>query len=265
MKKWTAIVSSLLGLCLAAVAISRVPHPAAEVVDSEEPFTYVIQPIGRKKTREHRDWINSLSNSRLIDVLRAETAFSRRENFFFGERRVLEHCLSEITRRGGKHFERVLNQIVARRNRSFEAAIRQLGHDVDERPQYHFARWDESVEPSEVDESTQTDERDFEKKMAEYDEIRNRVHQYCQNLELVTALRRLQGRPDPIQVFVNRVEPDDLSWPELPVLDISIRNVDTLQQEVGFQAGGHYRSGRFARCQVNFRNYRTGEVIPLRG
>lgn len=69
------------------------------------------------------------------------------------------------------------------------------------------------------------------------------------NLELLTALRRLQGRADPLEIQV--VIPEDersLTFPALPTLSVAVRNLD--ERPVGFQVGGDYRSGRSSRWNI---------------
>lgn len=71
------------------------------------------------------------------------------------------------------------------------------------------------------------------------------------NLELLTALRRVEGKSDPLQIFVELPNNEIAATPlSLPQLRVSIKNVDGAQQEVGFTFGGNYRSGRQARWRL---------------
>ena len=84
------------------------------------------------------------------------------------------------------------------------------------------------------------------------------------NLELLTALRRLQGRPDPLTILVD-APGDSLSGTplSLPRLKVTIKNVDTEKQEVGFAFGGNYRSGRQARWRLVILDA-GGRPVPVR-
>lgn len=69
------------------------------------------------------------------------------------------------------------------------------------------------------------------------------------DLGILTALRRLEGKPDPIELLVDLPEEGwSLTFPELPTLSVTARNVD--ERAVGFQIGGNYRSGRSTRWNV---------------
>lgn len=71
------------------------------------------------------------------------------------------------------------------------------------------------------------------------------------NLELLTAMRRIQKQPDPLKISVEHMDGPLKGTPlALPRLKVSIKNVDAGRKEVGFQFGGNYRSGRQARWCV---------------
>jgi tetratricopeptide (TPR) repeat protein len=65
------------------------------------------------------------------------------------------------------------------------------------------------------------------------------------NLEAFTALRRVQKKPDPVQIVVKGPAALETVFPEQPTFKVSLRNTD--DQEVGFTQGGDYRGGRQAR------------------
>lgn len=68
------------------------------------------------------------------------------------------------------------------------------------------------------------------------------------DLELLTALRRAQGKPDPLTIELDAKPPFDATFPATPSLRVRLRNVD--KEAYGITDGGSYRSGRFARLHV---------------
>ncbi len=71
------------------------------------------------------------------------------------------------------------------------------------------------------------------------------------NLELATALRRFDGHPDPLRIFLSgATSPIECKSSQLPIVQASIRNVDSAGAAVGFREGGDYRSGREARWRL---------------
>ena len=71
------------------------------------------------------------------------------------------------------------------------------------------------------------------------------------NLELLTALRRVEGKPDPLRIFIHSRVPLVFQPTSLPSLTVTIRNVDVDRKDVGFTSGGDYRSGRQARWRLS--------------
>ena len=75
------------------------------------------------------------------------------------------------------------------------------------------------------------------------------------NLELLTALRRVERQPDPLRIVVELADDEAESTPlSLPRLQVTIRNVDVEKRDAGFTFGGNYRSGRQARWRVWLRD-----------
>lgn len=69
-------------------------------------------------------------------------------------------------------------------------------------------------------------------------------------LTYLTALRRAEGKPDPLQVVVaGAVFATRL--PATPVLDLALTNADVDGASFPLARGGSYRSGRFARCTLD--------------
>jgi len=70
------------------------------------------------------------------------------------------------------------------------------------------------------------------------------------DLALLTALRRTEGKPDPLAVVLARPAPFDAMFPETPSVAFALKNVDAAKESFGVMEGGSYRSGRFARIHV---------------
>ena len=85
------------------------------------------------------------------------------------------------------------------------------------------------------------------------------------NLELVTALRRVQKKPDPLVVLLDVQGPLEANPLLLPRLKVSIKNVDCEKAGVGFTNGGDYRSGRQDRWRVVVGQMTKARCFRLRG
>ncbi len=83
------------------------------------------------------------------------------------------------------------------------------------------------------------------------------------NLELLTALRRIQEKPDPMEIVTDPPGPITVTPASLSRLKVKIRNIDAEREEVGFTVGGDYRSGRQARWRIVVRDEK-GHELPLR-
>ena len=104
----------------------------------------------------------------------------------------------------------------------------------------------------------------MQRKLARYEGQENPdPGSYC-NLELLTALRRIEKRPDPLRIVVETqkgmIAAKTLS---LPAIKVRITNVDVEKQDVGFTSGGDYRSGRQARWRLQTADEK-GVVVPSR-
>jgi hypothetical protein len=80
------------------------------------------------------------------------------------------------------------------------------------------------------------------------------------NLELLTALRRVQKEPDPLVVMLDVKGPLEANPLSLPRLKVAIKNVDSQKADIGFRDGGDYRSGRQARWRIVSRNEKGTEL-----
>jgi tetratricopeptide (TPR) repeat protein len=83
------------------------------------------------------------------------------------------------------------------------------------------------------------------------------------NLELLTALRRAQNRPDPLPVILGGPEQEESIFPNLPVIEAALVNRDFQKKPVGYQDGGDYRSGRQERWRFDVRDAR-GNPVPVK-
>ncbi len=81
--------------------------------------------------------------------------------------------------------------------------------------------------------------------------------------ELVTALRRIEGEHDPLQIFVEGAPMITCRAASLPTVHVTIRNVDAAGAAIGFQRGGDDRSGRPARWRFDVRDQR-GHCHPIK-
>jgi hypothetical protein len=84
---------------------------------------------------------------------------------------------------------------------------------------------------------------------------------FARDLEVLTALRRAEGLPDPLKIHVQL---DVDSWDKTGLstwnLRAEIENVDAKQETVTFQRGGDYRGGRQERWRVVLTN---PQVVPV--
>lgn len=83
------------------------------------------------------------------------------------------------------------------------------------------------------------------------------------NLELLTALRRAQGKPDPLHITIEGPKQIEAIGSDLPALRVAIKNVDHEKTSVGFTVGGDYRSGRQARWRILLED-EHGKAMPVR-
>jgi hypothetical protein len=84
-----------------------------------------------------------------------------------------------------------------------------------------------------------------------------------ENLELLTALRRVQKQPDPLAVTVDGAPQIKAGTRKLPILNVAIENVDLEKRDVGFKFGGDNRSGRHDRWRIHVWDS-NGKLLPER-
>ena len=79
-------------------------------------------------------------------------------------------------------------------------------------------------------------------------------------VELMTAIRRLQKKPDPLQVLALGKRSVWCKFDSLPQFQVLLINLDADRQPVAIQAGGDYRSGRQARWRIVVRDAKGREL-----
>jgi internalin A len=83
------------------------------------------------------------------------------------------------------------------------------------------------------------------------------------NLELLTALRRNQNRPDPLRILIAGKLKRSYPLDEKPDFALRITNLDEEKRAVhGFTIGGDYRTGRLARWRFEIRDEK-GKMVPI--
>jgi len=83
------------------------------------------------------------------------------------------------------------------------------------------------------------------------------------DLDALTALRRIQGRPDPLEVLVVPSDPMTVEWPGLPTLNVVLRNAETEGPPLVIGPENFYRGGFLREFRFEFRE-RGGTTVPIR-
>lgn len=79
-------------------------------------------------------------------------------------------------------------------------------------------------------------------------------------LEMLTALRRLQGKRDPVAVETDSALDLESIFPNSPQLSVNLQNQDLVEEQVGFKKGGDYRSGRQERWRIEALDAKENQV-----
>ena len=97
---------------------------------------------------------------------------------------------------------------------------------------------------------------------ADYDDIVSLT--ISSNLHLLTALRRVQKKPDPLRILVAGKLNLSYTLNQRPLFRILIVNLDEEKEAVlGFTVGGNDRSGRLARWRIEVRD-EEGKMLPVK-
>ncbi|WP_254512333.1 hypothetical protein [Anatilimnocola floriformis] len=84
------------------------------------------------------------------------------------------------------------------------------------------------------------------------------------NIEVLTALRRAEGLPDPLEVVIDIDKPAiTTSADRLPEFKVAVKNVDAKKEPAFLQRGGDYRTGRPERWRVIVKDEKGNEVKPI--
>jgi hypothetical protein len=83
------------------------------------------------------------------------------------------------------------------------------------------------------------------------------------HLLVLTALRRLQGRPDPVEVLVLGPRRIELSWPPRHLLEVELALAPAEEKPVRIVTGGDYRSGWQERWRIEVLDS-SGRTLPPR-
>jgi tetratricopeptide (TPR) repeat protein len=83
------------------------------------------------------------------------------------------------------------------------------------------------------------------------------------NLNVLTALRRVQKSAAPLEVVINGPQRWECIFPHLPAIEVALTNVDKQKLPVGIQRGGDYRSGRQERWRFEVRDS-NGKRLPVK-
>jgi tetratricopeptide (TPR) repeat protein len=82
-------------------------------------------------------------------------------------------------------------------------------------------------------------------------------------LELLTALRRAQNKPDPLPIILGVAEQEETIFPNLPVIDAALVNKDYQKKPILYKNGGDYRSGRAERWRFSVRGSQ-GNIMRIK-
>jgi uncharacterized protein (TIGR03067 family) len=82
-----------------------------------------------------------------------------------------------------------------------------------------------------------------------------------ENLHLLTSLRRIQQKPDPMQIDVRQLGITSTTR-ELPRFCVTLRNADLEKSTFHFAFGGSYRSGRLARWTFEVKDAQGRQLKP---
>ncbi|MCC6408564.1 MAG: hypothetical protein IT453_15485, partial [Planctomycetes bacterium] len=84
-----------------------------------------------------------------------------------------------------------------------------------------------------------------------------------EDLEVLTALRRAERKPDPLALELDGEPLFVCVFPSAPTIVCRLTNVDVGGESFGLTVGGSYRSGRFARCRAAVLDAAGNELEPL--
>lgn len=178
-------------------------------------------------SEDARQEVRSFSDDELLEAL-------RKANVKVEER---DKLLTEVVRRGGKQWERHLCALID-----------------DHKAQCD--KWEEYVRRLIEGQKTQHD-----KAVPEVDDRQPPQFVSDRYVALLTALRRVQNKADPLIVLIAGKLTVDCEVGSLPVMEVLLTNLDVDREPVAIKSGGNYRSGRLARWRFVVRDA-SGHELP---
>ena len=155
-------------------------------------------------------------------------------------------------REDGEHFEAVLHKLIAfAGDDTVKALENRLRNAQSKLP-------DANQKLTELENLTSPTPAELDAISEQY----QRVELLCRNLEVLTAIRRIQGLPDPLTIHVDTPVKQFKLGDELK-LACRIENVDAEMLPVYFTYGGNYRSGRQTRWRIQVLDA-SGNLLPQR-
>jgi tetratricopeptide (TPR) repeat protein len=212
-------------------SLARILHARGKTSEAEHVYREVLKyPFARLSDNELCQLLPALLRDPRVNVeYRAVTR---------------DRLLLELARRGGPAIQDFLSKTLDERAKRSAQAAAEAGKILDDLEQ------------------DAKEEKDREVALDRWQTLRHETERNAENLELLTALRRAQRRPDPLAITFSQPPREECVYPDLPDLDVSLRNVDAEKVPVGFTDGGNYRSGRQARWRVEARDV-TGRLQPM--
>jgi hypothetical protein len=185
-----------------------------------------------EKRSPHEDKLRQLSLTDLFGT------YGRTQDRFGDDRALTkDHVLTEIIRRGGPECEKFLQEQLAS-----QAKAAKEQQEAEQKKRENEAKEDGKKPGIVVRPRRRGDEQE--------------------NLELLTALRRVQKKRDPLAVDVKVPADARSDTRQLPVLRVTLTNVDEEKAPVWFKYGGDYRSGRPTRWRVEVHDVQGNPVPP---
>jgi hypothetical protein len=195
-------------------------------------FSATIFLVSSSSAQEKDSKVKEFSLRQLVEHLDS----APRRSYFFGKKEEnlsYDAVLAEIIRRGGAAAAIALQDKLKKDERDLEP----------ERQRLEKINYDKEGDR-------------WRKQYAVVGRLQN-------NLELLTALRRVQKKSDPLEVVVTVPRDLKATTKKLPVFAVALRSADIEKIPVWIKHGGDYRSGRQARWRFEVRDP-SDKALPVR-
>jgi hypothetical protein len=191
-----------------------------------------VSPLGRaddpSRAKAVRARLEALQKLKDADLFaKYDTAADYRWTEDKGEL-TREEVLTEVIRRGGASAEKWLK---TKMERDYERRVKEK----------------EKLEP--LSAMHEADPKNEALREAYLEQARL-VRRLEENLEIFTALRRVQKKPDPLTISVSIPKDAQATTRSLPEVDVKITNTDPERLPIQFMFGGDGRGGRPARWRI---------------